>query len=144
MPSPASSSGQIEVPFSPSAEKRHATSSTEDIVRVPWKRSCTGPDSPSQEHGRRSPPPLPNPVTAPPEFTSAHPVKSEEVIQNILDALPTIPIYVRELKRQISTLQESNEMMESRILQLEKQYVNKNCANVAVSIRSVSFQVAGK
>jgi hypothetical protein len=51
------------------------------------------------------------------EFKPARPVMSEEVIQNRLDALPTILI----LKRQISTLQESNEMMESRILQLEKQ-----------------------
>lgn len=48
---------------------------------------------------------------------------SEEVIQDMLDTLPAVPIYVRELKRQISTLRESNEMMESRILQLEKQYV---------------------
>lgn len=57
---------------------------------------------------------------------------SEEVIQDILDALPAIPMYVRELKRQISTLQESNEMMESRILQLEKQYVHRNCASVVI------------
>jgi len=55
------------------------------------------------------------------EFKPPRPVMSEEVIQNILDAFPIIPKYVRELKRQISTLQESNEMMESRILQLEKQ-----------------------
>lgn len=54
------------------------------------------------------------------EFRPARRVMSEEVIQDILDALPSIPIYVRELKRQISTLQESNEIMESRILQLEK------------------------
>jgi hypothetical protein len=77
-------------------------------------RACTGPDSPSREYGRPSR------------------VMSEEVIQDILDALPAIPIYMRELKRQISTLQESNEMMESRILQLEKQYVNRNCANMAI------------
>jgi hypothetical protein len=57
---------------------------------------------------------------------------SEKVIQDILDVLPAIPTYVRELKRQISTLQESNEMMESRILQLEKQYVHSNCASMAI------------
>jgi hypothetical protein len=63
------------------------------------------------------------------------PVMSEEVIlqyQDILDTLPAIPSYVHELKRQISTLQESNEMMERRILQLEKQYVHRNRASVVV------------
>jgi hypothetical protein len=57
---------------------------------------------------------------------------SEEVIQGILDAFPAIAIYVRELKRQVSTLQESNEMKESRILQLEKQYVHRNCASLVI------------
>lgn len=57
---------------------------------------------------------------------------SEEVIQDILNALPAIPIYVRELKLQISTLQESNEMMERRVLGLEKEYVHRNCVNVGI------------
>ena len=57
---------------------------------------------------------------------------SEEVIEDILDALPAISIHVRELKRQIAMLQESNETMESRILQLEKQYVYRKCANAAI------------
>jgi hypothetical protein len=55
---------------------------------------------------------------------------SKEEIQDILDALPAIPIYVRELERRISTLQESNEMMESRVLRLEKQYVHRNFDSV--------------
>jgi hypothetical protein len=66
------------------------------------------------------------------EFRHAHPVMSEEVIQDILDALPAIPIYVRGLKRQVSTLQERNEIMERRIMQLEKQYVHRNCANLGI------------
>lgn len=59
---------------------------------------------------------------------------SEEVIQDILDALPAIPIHVRELKRQIAMLQESNETMESRILQLEKLYVHWKCANATIQM----------
>jgi hypothetical protein len=84
-----------------------------------------------------------NPATAQSEFRLARPVISEEVIQDILDALPAIPIYVRELKRQISTLQESNEIMESRILQLEKQYVHRNCGYLNASFM-VSSQAVGK
>jgi len=101
-----------------------STSSTEDLLQVPpnsRERACTGPDSPSLEYEHRSPSPLEGSATAQSELMPARPVMSEEVIQDMLDALPAIPIYVRELKRQISTLQESNEMMESRILQLEKQ-----------------------
>lgn len=99
-----------------SAEKCPAASSTEDVLQVSpssRERACTEPGSPSREYGR-------NPAMAQSEFRPARRVMSEEVIQDILDALPSIPIYVRELKRQISTLQESNEIMESRILQLEK------------------------
>jgi hypothetical protein len=74
---------------------------------------------------------------------------SDEAIQDILDAFPAIPMYVRELKRQVSTLQESNEMLESRILQLEKQYVLRNCATVVWLFKcvfscTVSFQAVGK
>jgi len=111
--------------------KRPATSSTEDVLQVPpssRERACTGPDSPSREYGRPSPPALKNPATAQSEFRPARPFMSDEVIQDILDAFPAIPMYVRELKRQISTLQENNEMMESRILQLEKQlWENEKC-----------------
>jgi hypothetical protein len=125
--------------ISPSAEKRPAASSTEDVLQVPSssrKRACTGPDSPSREYGRPSPLPLKNSATAQSEFRPARPVISEEVIQDILDALPAIPIYVRELKRQISSLQERNDMTERRIMQLEKQYVRRNYASGAIQMRS--------
>jgi hypothetical protein len=121
--------------ISPSAEKRPASSSTEDVLQVTSgsrKRACTGPDSPSREYRRPSPPPSENPATSQSEFRPAHPVISEEVTQDILDALPAIPIYVRELKRQISTLQETNQMMENRVLQLEKQYVRRSCSSVVI------------
>lgn len=100
--------------------KGPTTSSIEVVLQVPSgyrEKAFTGPDS-SREYGRPSPLPLKSPATAQSEFMPTHPIMSEGVIQDILDALP---LSVRELKRQISTLQESNEMMESRILQLEKQ-----------------------
>lgn len=109
-------------------------SSTEDVLQFSpssRERACNGPDSPSREYGRPSPLPLKSPATQS-EFMPARPVMSEEVIQDILDAFPAIAIYVQELKRQVSTLQERNEMMESCILQLEKQYVHRNCASVVI------------
>ena len=109
--------------MSPSAEKCTAASSKEDVLQVPSssrKRACIALDSPLREYGHPSPPPLKNSATAQSDFRPARPAISEEVIQDILNALPTIPIYVLELKRQISGLQESNEMAERRILQLEK------------------------
>jgi len=123
---------------SPSAEKCPAMTSTEDVVQGPpsfRKRTCTGSVSPPQECGRPSHPPLKKSARAPPEFMPAHRLMSEDVVEYILDALPELAVYVRELKRQISTLHESNETMESRILQLEKGYVHTNCANMAISIR---------
>jgi len=106
-----------------SAEKLPATPSTEDVLQDPsssWERARTGSDSLSREYGRPSPPPLEDSATAQSESGPARAVMSEEDIQDILDALPAIPIYVRELKRQISTLRKSSKMKESRILQLEK------------------------
>ncbi|KAI0281039.1 hypothetical protein BGY98DRAFT_272161 [Russula aff. rugulosa BPL654] len=119
-------------PLCGKGEKRPAASSTEDVLQDPSssrKRTCTGLDSPSRQCGRPSPPPSKNPATAQSEFRPARPVIYEETIQDTLDTLPAIPIYVRELKRQISTLQESNDLLESRIRQLEKQYVLRNCAS---------------
>jgi len=44
-----------------------------------------------------------------------------EAIQDMLNALSVIPAYVRELERQNTILQQSNEMNANHVLQLEKQ-----------------------
>lgn len=114
------------------AEKGLATFSTEDVLPLSPNVRKRDSDDPSREYKRPGSPPLKKPATVQSKFRPARPVMSEEVIEDILDALPAISIHVRELKRQIAMLQESNETMESRILQLEKQYVYRKCANAAI------------
>jgi ATP-dependent RNA circularization protein (DNA/RNA ligase family) len=72
-------------------------------------------------------------MVAPSEGVPTQPMMSAETIQDIVNALSIIPTYVRELERRNSSLQKNIEIMATRLLQLEKQYVQIIRGNVVIS-----------
>jgi ATP-dependent RNA circularization protein (DNA/RNA ligase family) len=72
-------------------------------------------------------------MVAPSEGVPTQPMMSAQTIQDIVNAISIIPTYVRELERRNSSLQRKIEIMATRLLQLEKQYVQIIRGNVVIS-----------